>query len=522
MNRILLSVFFLVSIVPAAFAAPAQSNPRVIPASRHDVSPALQDIMRGVPPELGPGTQQEMEMEEPPFRQIAPAFDPVVQSSPGSPQQAGIVLSFDAITNGGAVPPDTNGAPGLTQYLQVVNWKYAVFDKATGQVTFGPYSVTTIFKGFGGACEFNQVGDPTVRFDRMAGRWVIQQIAGTGGTYLICAAVSTTSDATGAYARYAFSYGTKLPDYPKLAVWPDAYYVNADIYGNGFEGTSSCALDRNSMLQGLSAAAICFKTGSNVFQLLPADLDGPIPPPTGAPNYQVGNASASNNTLQLYKFHVDFANPQNSTYTGPFPISVAGYTVPCWSACVPQLGTSNRLDALGGFMMYRLAYRNFIPVTVPKTAAQAAHETLVAEHSVQGNGTPIVTRWYEFRAPENGNFTVYQQGTFAPDSYWRWMGSIGMDKKGDIALGYSLSDATLYPSIYFTGRVPEDPLGTMEQEVSIIAGANYQSTNRWGDYSSMVPDPVDDCTLWYTTEYLQSGSQSWKTRVAALKFSSCK
>ncbi len=520
MKRNLLSVLLLLCFVPALFAAQVL-RPRVIHETRHDTSPALHDLLRGVAPGLRAGTQHEMEMEEPPFRQAAGARDTVVQSSPGGPQQAGIVLSFDGMT-GSFPPPDTNGAPGLSQYLQIVNWNYAVFDKATGQVTFGPYPITTIFTGFGGACEFNKVGDPTVRFDRMAGRWVIQQTAGTGGIYLICVAVSTTSDATGSYARYSFSYAPKLPDYPKLAVWPDAYYVNSDIYGtSGFEGSSSCALDRKSMLQGAPASAICFQTGSNVFQLLPADLDGAIPPPSGAPNYQVGNVSASNNTLQLYKFHVDFANPQNSTYTGPFPISVAGYTIACWYTCVPQLGTSNLLDALGSFMMYRLAYRNYIPVTVPVTIAQAAHETLVAEHSLKSDSGQVVTRWYEFRAPENGNFTVYQQGTFAPDTYWRWMGSIAMDKKGDIALGYSLSDASLYPSIYFTGRVPEDPLGTMEQEVNIIAGTNSQTINRWGDYSSMVPDPVDDCTMWYTTEYLQTGSQSWKTRIAALKFSTC-
>lgn len=518
MNRTLLTLILSLCFFSSLYGAEVLRNPRMVPQARHDVSPALRDLMRGIPPELGPVTQREMEMEEPPFRQAAGAPDTVVQSSPGNPQQAGIVNSFEGITNGGAVPPDTNGAPGLTQYLQVVNWKYAVFDKITGQVTFGPYSVTTIFKNFGGACEFQQVGDPTVRFDRIAGRWVIQQIAGNSSAYYICAAVSSTSDATGAYARYAFSYGTKLPDYPKLGVWPDAYYLTADVPG----GTSSCALDRKSMVQGGEASAICFES-SNVYQLLPADLDGPIPPPTGAPNYEVGNVSASNNTLQLYKFHVDFANPQNSTYTGPFPISVAGYTVPCFSSCVPQLGTGNRLDGLGSLMMYRLAYRNFIPVTIPIRADQAAHETLIAEHSVKSSvGIIIATRWYEFRAPENGNFTVYQQGTFAPDTLWRWMGSIAMDKKGNIALGYSVSDSSMYPSIFFTGRVPQDPLGTMEQEVSIMAGANSQTgTNRWGDYSSMVPDPVDDCTLWYTTEYLQSGVQSWRTRIAALKFSTC-
>jgi hypothetical protein len=172
--------------------------------------------------------------------------------------------------------------------------------------------------------------------------------------------------------------------------------------------------------------------------------------------------------------------------------------------------------------MYRLAYRNFIPPTVPATVSQAAHQSMVVTHTVQNNDGSYGIRWYELRALENGDFTVFQQSTFAPDSNSRFMGSIAMDKRGDMAMGYSISSSTMYPSINFTGRAFTDPPSTMEQEASIMAGTASQSySDRWGDYSSMVPDPADDCLLWYTTEYLQAGSQNWRTRIVSLRFSSC-
>lgn len=527
MARISVAVLLALCTLPVAVAQQPVKGPIVISGVRHDTSKPIRELMRGVKPVLDTGRQQALDMEEPPARHIPPAFDPVVQSSRGAAQQAQIGMSFDGITLGGAVPPDTNGAPGINgQYVQTTNFLYAVFDKSSGNVTFGPYYVKSLFQGFGGQCETeNSMSDPTVRFDRAAGRWIIQQIAGDYGftpPLFICIAVSTTSDATGSYYRYSIPYNNYLPDYPKLSVWADAYYLTTDLYLNWvFQATSACALDRNSMLQGGPASAICFQTGSDIFHFLPADLDGNVPPPSGVPNFIVGNVSGSNNALDLFKFHVDFVNPQNSTFTGPFAISVAPYTVACWADCIPQQGTSTTLYGLGQLMMYRLAYRNFVPPTIAATASQAAHQSMVVTHTVQNNDGSYGIRWYELRALERGDFTVFQQSTFAPDSNSRWMGSVAMDKVGDMAMGYSISSNTMYPSINFTGRVVSDPPSTMEQEASIMAGTDSQEgSDRWGDYSSMVPDPSDDCLLWYTTEYL-SGSQNWRTRIVSLRFPNC-
>jgi hypothetical protein len=224
------------------------------------------------------------------------------------------------------------------------------------------------------------------------------------------------------------------------------------------------------------------------------------------------------NSLNLWKFHVDFATPANSTFTGPTNIPVAAFTAACagGGTCIPQPSTKNKLDSLADRLMYRLAYRNF-----------GTHESLVVTHSVTVSGgkrsSTTGVRWYELRSP-NGTPTVFQQGTYAPDSDSRWMGSIAMDKLGDMALGYSVSSGSTFPSIRYTGRLATDPLGTMEAETSIKAGAGSQtgSLHRWGDYSSMSVDPVDDCTFWYTTEYLQTtGSFNWSTQIASFKFTGC-
>jgi hypothetical protein len=185
--------------------------------------------------------------------------------------------------------------------------------------------------------------------------------------------------------------------------------------------------------------------------------------------------------------------------------------------CIPQPGTSQKLDSLADRLMYRLAYRNF-----------GSYESLVVNHSVAvGSGRSktqtVGVRWYELRNP-NATPTVFQQGTFAPDSIFRWMGSIAMDKVGNMALGYSASSTSVAPSIRYTGRLVTDPPGTMQTETVIQAGGGSQlrNLNRWGDYSSMAVDPSDDCTFWYTTEYLKAnGTFNWSTKIASFKFPSC-
>jgi len=410
-------------------------------------------------------------------------------------------------------PPDTNGATGFSQYVQIVNLDLAVFDKQSGAVVYGPVPINTLFSGFGGACEASNNGDPIAEYDKMANRWVITQFAiDFGPPFLQCVAVSTSPDATGTYNRYAFAFDN-FNDYPKLGVWPDGYYMSFNMFQSGFGGfigPRACALDRKRMLAGQSATMQCFQLSSSQGTLLPSDQDGPSVPPVGSPNYFL---SFGTNSLQEWKFHADFSNPSNTTFTGPTVIPVAAFTPACFSNCVPQPSTTQRLDALGDRLMFRNAYRNL---------GFQQPETLVVNHSIQTAGGQIAVRWYELRNPQSPS--VFQQGTYAPDSNNRWMGSIAMDRAGDIAVGYSVSSGFTFPSIRYTGRVPGDALGTLEGENSIIGGSGSQvgGLSRWGDYSAMAIDPMDDCTFWYTQEYLPfTGSFNWSTRIGSFKFNAC-
>jgi hypothetical protein len=321
------------------------------------------------------------------------------------------------------------------------------------------------------------------------------------------------------YNRYAFDFGNDdLIDYGKFSTWSDAYYGNFNVFnrtGTAFKYGTECAFDRTSMQNGTDATAVCFNTPMDA-GFLSADLDGSTPPPDGAPNpfveiWDVG----PNSSLAIWSFHVDFATPDNSTFgmnaTQPSAIlPVAAFTLPLGSL-VPQLGTSQRLDTLGDRMMFRLAYRNF-----------GDHESLVANHSV-GTAAQVSVRWYEIQDP-NGSPFVFQQGTYAPDASFRWMGSIAMDQMGNIAMGYSASDSTSNPSLRFTGRIATDDPGMMEDEATLFLGTGSQTNglSRWGDYSNLSIDPSDDCTFFYTTEYIpQNGSFNWRTNIASFSFQNC-
>jgi len=285
------------------------------------------------------------------------------------------------------------------------------------------------------------------------------------------------------------------------------------MFTNVFQGPRLCAYDRARMLAGLPATQQCFQLANSFGSTLPADLDGATPPPAGAPNYLVAKAT---NSLNLWRFHADWVNTANTTLTGPFSIPVAAYTSACnGGTCIPQVNTRQQLDSLADRLMFRLAYRNL-----------AGTETLVVSHAVTAGPkrNPFSgIRWYEIRNP-NGAPAIFQQSTFAPDTSYRWMSSMAMDKQGNMALGYSVSSATMHPSIRFTGRLAGDALGTMQAETSIIEGGGSQLRNlaRWGDYSAMTIDPVDDCTFWYTNEYLKvDGTFNWSTRIASFKFPGC-
>jgi len=475
---------------------------------------SLLDMIRFYP-QPNPPSQPWVRPELPlPLRHYpAHVTDPVLQTRSGlAPLAATIGLNFegndfDTVCN--CAPPDTNGAVGTTQYVQLVNTVFTVFDKSTGNVVTGPTATNTLFSGFGGSCQTANDGDGTIAFDKVSNRWVFQQFVVSSTPYMDCVAVSQTADATGAYNRYAFNFGTSdFPDYPKLGVWPDAYYASFNIFLNGvsFIGPDACAYDRTNMLTGAAARPMqCFQQSSSLNPLLPSDLDGTTAPPAGEPNFFMTYGSSG--ILQLFKYHVDFTTPSNSTFTGPTNISVAAFTPAPSTVAQPSPGEA--LDTLSDRPMYRLFYRNF-----------GTHESVGFNHSV---GNPSGIRWYEIQNP-NGTPTVAQQGTFAPDSSNRWMGSTAMDSAGDQAIGYSVVSSSLDPTVRIAGRTPSDPAGTMETEINVVTGTGVQeaTSNRWGDYSTMQVDPVDDCTFWYTQEYIKTtGSFNWATRIANFKFPNC-
>jgi hypothetical protein len=431
------------------------------------------------------------------------------------------ILNFAGIPFPGVIcncaPPDTNGEVGQTQYVQIVNEGYQVFDKTTGASIFGPASIESIWTGMGGVCQTGGEGDPVVLYDQIANRWLISQFA--NGLHDECIAVSTTNDASGTYNRYDFHLGSSnLFDYPKLSVWPDGYYMSMNLFnstGTAYLGPQVFAFDRTKMLAGLTATMVTFPSlGSSFPPILPGDLDGSTLPPAGAPNPFV--LLPDTNTYRVYHFHVDFAIPTNSTFTlfGSSPAAAWTQLCPFTRSCVPEQGqsSSNWLDSLGDRLMFRAAYRNF-----------GDHESLVGNFSVSASGVAGI-RWFELRGLTNGPISTFQESTFSPDSTWRWMGSIAMDNQGNMALGYSASSSSIFPQIRVTGRMATDPINTMtlgETHLVDGAGAQTDTSNRWGDYSDMTVDPVDDQTFWYTQEYYDSTSSfNWRTRIGSFKLAS--
>ncbi|PYQ24502.1 MAG: hypothetical protein DMF81_05220 [Acidobacteria bacterium] len=486
-----------------------------------DVSPPLRSI-RPIPPRFQDNEEHAVKRlpHHHSFRALGSQPDPVLQAAPGPLVAATAGPNFDGVgvpnySITGA-PPDTEGAMGATQYVQWVNTAFAVFDKATGNMVYGPANGNTLWQGFGGRCESDNSGDPIVVYDKAADRWVMTQFAVSASPYFQCIAVSTTSDATGTWRRFAYQF-SDFNDYPKAGVWPDAYYISFNMFNGttqAFLGAKVCAFDRNQMLtaSGTPGAMQCFQLGTNYGGLLPSDLDGSTPPPAGSPNYFLAFDDVNLNGLNLWKFHVDWASPASSTFTGPTHVAGAAFTEACnGGTCVTQPSTTQRLDSLADRLMYRLAYRNF-----------SDHESLVVNHSVDVSGHAGV-RWYEIRSPNAGP-SVFQQGTFSPDANHRWMGSIAQDRSGNMLMGYSVSSGTVRPSIRYTGRLATDSPGTLQAETEMFTGVGSQtaSLSRWGDYSAMTIDPSDDCTFWYTNEYLKaSGTFNWSTRIASFKFDSC-
>jgi hypothetical protein len=444
---------------------------------------------------------------------------------------------------------DDSGAVGFDHYVQFVNTAMVVYDKS-GNVLAGPVGNTTFWHNQPDCGHDQHWSDAVVRFDRYANRWIIARPGTLPYGQNLCVAVSQTSDPTGAYDQYAFEVNntdnglsTYFNDYPKIAVFSDAYYATADPHKifSGLGNTIS-AFEKTAMLAGnpvpqfvtFFVPAPRHRPQNAVrSHMLAADLEGTRLPPNDTPEYivqvQDSHLGFPAGRLQVYEFHVDWDSPTSSTLiptTSLVPQPFNCNACHDESLCIEQPEVLQRIDSLSyGYMMQRLTYRNF-----------GTRQTLLFDHTVAADGNPSQDhagiRWYELRMTTRGRtrspWEIYQQGTYAPDANDRWLGSIAMDRMGNIALGFNVSSSSVFPSIHYAGRRPSDPLGTLPLgEISLIDGRGSQNSyTNFGDYSQMTIDPVDDCTFWYTGTYLPAlGTHlgnDWHTRIGSFRFADCR
>ncbi|MDH5233622.1 MAG: hypothetical protein OEW77_01605 [Gemmatimonadota bacterium] len=513
---------------------------------------------------------------------VPPGAAAIEQRAAGTAPPARLAEQFDGLgagfrgPQGDATlrnPSDNSLAVGRDHIVQTVNSRMAIFSKrgatfgTTGEALYGPVPTNNVFRGFGGPCEERNNGDAVVRYDQLADRWLLVMpvfsrmpprtappgprraplfvppparptppggagaaaAAPTGaatrpppppdsGGYAMCYAISTSSDPMGSWDRYEFARPL-FPDYPRPAVWPDGYYVPTST-GDDVVEKHVCVVDRARMLAGEDATEQCVIV-QDVNFLNTADLDGTLLPPAGAPNLVLAAGGTQlrgdfeDDVLLAWRFFVDWEAPARTRLEGPTRIRVAPYRYLCGGQltnCVPQKGTDRRLDAQGDKLMARTVYRRF-----------ATHEALVAVHSVNTEALGGGVRWYELRLDARGLPALHQQGTFAPDSDFRWMASPAIDALGNIGIGYSFGGASHFPGQRFAGRSAGDPLGTLTfGERVLVEGAAAQTTTlRWEDYTQTAIDPADDCTVWYVGDYLKAGATSYSTRIGAFRMPGC-
>ena len=522
---------------------------------------------------------------------LSPAGIVIEQTSQGPRPAAPVLESFDGLGAGFAgpqgtttfrSPSDSSLAVGPDHIFEIVNARLAIYSKQgkkyekTGTVLYGAVPTKAVWAGFGGVCEARNNGDAVVRYDQLAGRWLIVmpifsrippgefpeksdlssgepvppgQLAKSGeqsslgpatappanppqpptpaqrrpqakeGVWAMCYAVSTGPDPLGTYYRYAFERPV-FPDYPRPAIWTDGYYVPTSA-GDDVIKKQICIADRTKMLQGRPATEQCIIIDGVNF-LNSADIDGRKAPPAGTPNIMMaaGGTQLKNifddDGIFYWKVHVDWNNPANTKVDGPIKINVAPYHYLCngqLSSCVPQPDTERRLDSQGDKIMQRLVYRKI-----------GGHESIVAAHSVATAAGGGGVRWYEFRLDKKGDPRLYQQGTYAPEGFYRWMPSIAMDRKGNIGVGYSFGGLPNSVGVRFAARQSSDPKGrlTLHESVLAIGEASQTNTLRWEDYVTTALDPSDDCTFWFVGDYLKTGDAGYRTRISSLRLLNCK
>jgi hypothetical protein len=554
----------------------------------------IERMGRVAPPDGSDGIEAELRQDGAlPLRLTVPdGAAAIEQRSPGTEPAPQILARFDGLgvgfqgPHGVATlrnPSDNSLAVGPDHIVQIVNSRMAIFTKqgkrfpATGRALYGPVNTNNLFAGFGGRCEARNNGDAVVRYDQLAGRWLIVMPifsraavrpdqppvwkagptavssppgvanqpgiaarllepprdatppapAGRGaapgepvpqGPYSMCYAISTGADPFGPYYRYEF-LRPLFPDYPRPAIWVDGYYT-ATSTGDEVIQKHVCVADRARMLAGQPATEQCMVVDDVNF-LNAADIDGTAAPPKGAPAIILAAGGTQlkkdfeDDALYAWAMHVDWKTPAKTTMTGPAKVPVAPYRYLCdgqLTSCVPQPGSERRLDAQGDKIMARLVYRKM-----------GSRESLVAVHSVNTSAGGGGVRWYELRVQPDRRLTLHQQGTYAPDGLFRWMASPAVDRYGNIGIGYSFGGGDHFAGQRFAARRPGDPKGTLPlAEATLVEGEAAQNALRWEDYTQTAMDPDDDCTIWYSGDYLKKDAANYSSAIGAFRLPGCK
>jgi hypothetical protein len=498
-------------VVPIAFDGDLRDLPRL---------PQAPAILREPGEHLGKAVQ-------------APPAPRVPATPPNMPPAIASFNGMSLVPDGFGTPPDPVGDVDAAYYFQAVNASFAIFDKTTGATVVPPVSFNALWSGAGTFCEGHNYGDPTVVHDPIGNRWIVADFAFTGirtRPFYECIAVSKTSDPVGGgWWLYAVRTDDDahpwFVDYPKMGIWPDGLYMSANLWDESvtpdvFREARLWAFDRTSLEAGGPLAYVVVDLDSlpgagEYFTLLPATV-GPLPaqlPPAGRDELFVGE-SATAMRLNVFTLHPDYTG-SGTTLSGPANVSEAAYTLADPPPRVPS--PANSLDSLTDQLMAQAQYRRI-----------GGSESIWVNHSVEmsANG-PYGVHWLQLDvtggaiAPAPAQQQIY--GDVGGDGVHRWLGSVDVDRNGDLALGYSASSASLNPEIRYSGRLASDPPGTLGQgEATLFAGDASETggLHRWGDYSSMTLDP-DGCTFWYTNEYYSTSDSGWHTRIGSFAFPSC-
>jgi hypothetical protein len=532
-------------------------------AVAYDISPTLASMAASrKAPDLG--LSGEVELESPFERDVnivdnGYTGDAALQNTSPKTAAPATKANFEGLSNqdnfnifGFRVnPPDPVGDVGPNHYVEMVNLTFAVYSKS-GVLLLGPVDTGTLWSNFAIPDCTDPSGDPVVLYDQFTDRWILSQFTTRGLDdpslpFYNCVAVSTSGDPTGTYYRYAFTTGLYFPDYPKYGLWRDSLVITTREFGPTVEyGIGVYAIDKNKMVNGEpdphsvrffldgNDPAILPLVGDG---LLPADIDGKQKPKNDATIPLVGTQDngggygATFDALNIWdlnvKWNAAYGDTASIKLASQLPVASFDSIFPCAPTardCLAQPGITDPtryLDILSYRQRptWRLAYRNF-----------KNYETLVTNQSVEARPGVAGVRWYEIRRV-GSSYSLYQQGTYAPDDgVNRWMGSLAQDKKGNMGLGYSVvNGVNVYPGIRYTGRMAGDALGQMTVGEGVVVngtGVQLTTNSRWGDYTSMNIDPVDDCTFWYVNEYYTAAGQvsspaGWQTRIGSFKLPGC-